>query len=105
MNKDRLKHFNKWWKVNHHYTPAHTWLVKHSKRTMHNYNIAPEQFDHCRVVMKRYNLSEHKRLNKADAEFLWRLTHPTMNQRRERLLATAVFFEQQRKSVDRKFSK
>ena len=105
MNTERLNNFRRWWKKNHHKHTAHKWLVKHSKRTMHNYNIAPEQYDHCRVVMKRWNLSEYKRLNSRDAEFLWRLTHPTMNQRRERLLATALFFEQQRVEVDRKFSK
>ena len=105
MNHVRLKNFRKWWKINHHHKPGHHWLIKHSQRIMHNYNISPEQFDHTRTVMKRYNLSKYKRLSNEDAEFLWRLTHPTMNQRRERLLATAIFFEEQRKSVDRKFSK
>ena len=105
MNLDRKNRFKKWWKLNHHNVKAHTWLVKHSKRTMHNYNTAPEQYDQCCAVMKRWNLSEYKRLHSNDAEFLWRLTHPSMNQRRERLLATAVFFEEQRKSVNRKFSK
>ena len=72
---------------------------------MHNYNIPPEQFDHTNAVMKRYNLSEYKRLTCADAYFLWRMTHPTINQRRERLLATALFFEEKRQSVDRKLSR
>ena len=93
MNKERHRKFNKWWKTNHHYKIAHRWLVKHSKRCAHNYHIAPEQFDHAISVMKRYNLGEYKRLTKADAYFLWRLTHPTINERRERLLASAAFFE------------
>ncbi len=93
MNKDRHRKFDKWWKTNNHYKLAHRWLIKHSKRCIHNYHIAPEQFDQAKKVFKRYNLSEYKRLNKTDAYFLWRLTHPTMNARRERLLASAAFFE------------
>ena len=72
---------------------------------MHNYNIPPEQFDHTVKLIKRYNLSEYKRLNAKDAYFLWRLTHPSMNERRERLLATAIFFEEKRVAVDRKLSR
>jgi len=105
MNIERSNNFNRWWAKNHHTKPAHYWLIKHSKRIMHNYNIAPEQFDYTIKIMKRYNLSEHKRLSCDDAYFLWRMTHPTINQRRERLLSTAMYFEEQRKSVDRKFSK
>jgi len=93
MNQGRLTKFNRWWKTNHHYKIAHRWLVKHTRRCMHNYHIAPEQFDHAKSVLKRYNSSEYKRLNRADAYFLWRLTHPTMNGRRERLLASAAFFD------------
>lgn len=102
MNYSRDTEFKKWWKLNHHHQPSHKWLVKHSKRCMHNYHIAPEQYDWCCSVMKRWNLSEYKRLSHADAKFLWRLTHPTMNARRERLLASATFFAE---NVDRKFSK
>ena len=91
MNTTRYSLFRKWWKKNHHHTPGHKWLVKHSKRCMHNYAIAPEQFDHAKTVLKRYNLSKFNRLSYADAYFLWRLTHPTVNARRERLLATAAF--------------
>jgi len=105
MNKNRLNNFKRWWSKNHHFKPAHYWLIKHSKRCMHNYNIPPEQFDHVVAVMKRYNLSKYKRLSNLDAQFLWRLTHPTINERRERLLATAIFFEEKSVSVNRKFSK
>lgn len=93
MNGQRKSKFNKWWGKNHHYPLAHRWLIKHSKRCIHNYHIAPEQFDHAKKIFKRYNLSEYKRINKGDAAFLWRLCHPTMNERRERLLASAAFFE------------
>jgi hypothetical protein len=105
MNTERNNNFRRWWKKNHHTKPAHYWLIKHSKRTMHNYNIAPEQFDYTNKIMKRYNLSLYKRLSCEDALFLWRLTHPSMNQRRERLLATAVFFEEKRVAVNRKLSR
>jgi len=105
MNTTRLKAFRKWWKKNHHTVVAHHWLVKHSRRVMHNYNAPPEQFDHANKIMKRYNLSKYKRLNYEDAEFLWRLTHPTMNHRRERLLATAVFLQEKVEDSGRKFSK
>ena len=105
MNTERLNNFRRWWKKNHHKQTAHKWLVKHSKRTMHNYNIAPEQFDHCRVVMKRWNLSEFKRLNHKDAQFLWRLIHPTMNVRRQRLLSSAAYFQAAAEGINRKFSR
>jgi len=105
MNTERNNNFNRWWKVNHHTKPAHYWLIKHSKRCMHNYNIAPEQYDQTMKIMKRFNLSEYKRLSCDDARFLWRMTHPTINQRRERLLSTAMFFEEKRKEIGRKFSK
>jgi hypothetical protein len=93
MNQGRLTKFRKWWKTNNHYKLAHRWLIKHSKRCIHNYHIAPEQFDHAISIIKRYNKGEYKRLAKADAYFLWRLVHPTLNARRERLLATAAFFD------------
>ena len=92
MNNQRISKFNKWWNTNHHYTLAHRWLIKHSRRVMHNYMIAPEQFDQAKVIQKRYNNSEYKRINKTDATFLWRLIHPTMNERRERLLASATYY-------------
>ena len=81
------------------------WLTKHSKRLLFNYNTAPEQFDQAMSILKRFNLSEYKRLNKADAQFLWRLTHPTMNERRERLLATALFLQEKVESNSKKVSK
>ena len=105
MNIDRLLKFKQWWKRNHHSVNAHMWLTKHSKRLLFNYNTAPEQFDQAMSILKRFNLSEYKRLNKADAQFLWRLTHPTMNERRERLLATALFLQEKVESSGRKFSK
>ncbi len=94
MNRNRLTEFRRWWNKNHHNKAAHHWLCKHSNRCMHNYMIAPEQFDYAKKILKRYHLSEYKRLNCEDAQFLWRLTHPTLNERRERLLASAAFFEQ-----------
>ena len=105
MNIDRLLKFKQWWKRNHHSVNAHMWLTKHSKRLLFNYNTAPEQFDQAMSILKRFNLSEYKRLNKADAQFLWRLTHPTMNERRERLLATALFLQEKVESNSKKVSK
>ena len=105
MNALRRTKFKKWWGKAHHDVKAHTWMVKHTKRCIHNYNVAPNQYDHAVKIMKRWNLSEFKRLSNEDAQFLWRLIHPTINERRERLLATAMYFEEQRLLVGRKFSK
>ena len=105
MNLDRLQKFDRWWAKNHHAVKAHTWLVKHTKRVMHNYNIAPEQFDHATKIIKRYNLSMYKRLNNKDAEFLWRLTHPSPGARHVRLLATAVFLQEKIEASGRKMGK
>lgn len=105
MNRDRLSKFKQWWKKNHHSINAHMWLTKHSKRVIHNYNVAPEQYSQAIKILKRFNLSEYKRLTRIDAEFLWRLTHPTLNARRERLLATAIFLQEKVESSGRKFGK
>tara|TARA_B110000459_G_C16257110_1_gene336106 strand:- start:270 stop:602 length:333 start_codon:yes stop_codon:yes gene_type:complete len=105
MNSQRLEKFNKWWKKSHHDTKSHYWLAKHSRRVSHNYHTPPEQYDHLCSIMKRYNLGEYKRFSKKDAEFLWRLIHPTMNHRREKLLSSALFFQEQAEAVKRKFSK
>lgn len=105
MNRDRLSKFKQWWKKNHHSVNAHVWLTKHSKRCVHNYNVAPEQYDHTIKILKRFNCSEYKRLRCEDAEFLWRLTHPSLSERRERLLSTAVFLQEKVEASGRKFSK
>ena len=105
MNIDRIQKFDRWWAKNHHAVKAHTWLVKHTKRVMHNYNIAPEQFDHATKLLKRWNLSEFKRLNNKDAQFLWRLTHPSESKRKMRLLATAVFLQEKIEASGRKMGK
>ena len=105
MNVERINNFLRWWKKNHHNHKAHHWLTKHSKRVVHNYNVAPEQFDHAITIIKRYNNSEYKRLTRTQAKFLWRLVHPSINERRERLLATAVFLQEKVAASGRKFSK
>lgn len=105
MNISRIQKFDRWWAKNHHNVRAHTWLTKHTKRVMHNYNIAPEQFDHATKLLKRWNLSEFKRLNNKDAQFLWRLTHPSESKRKMRLLATAVFLQEKIEASGRKMSK
>lgn len=105
MNRARIAKFEKWWNKTHHHTGSHMWLTKHTKRIIHNYNIAPEQYDHAVSILKRFNLSDYKRLKKEDAEFLWRTIHPSMNERRERLLATALFLQEKVEINNRKFSK
>ena len=72
---------------------------------IHNYNVAPEQYTHAQNIMKRYNCGEYNLLNKTDAKFLWRTTHPSINERRERLLSTAIFLQEKVEASGRKFSK
>ena len=91
----RQAQFERWWKTNHKRKTAHKWLVKHTKRIMHDYNLPPECWDHCKTVLTRYNLSEYKRLHSADAAFLWRVTHPLQHEKVTRLLATAEFLREQ----------
>ena len=73
---------------------------------MTDYNIAPETWDHTKAVCKRYNLSEYKRLCETDARFLWRVTHPVMDERISRLQSTAEFYRAERdlKKNERKHS-
>jgi len=105
MNMKRLAKFDRWWNKNHHNPKAFTWMTKNAKRICHNYNVPAEQYTHTQNIIKRFNCSEYKRINRKDAEFLWRLLHPSMNHRRERLLSTALFLQEKAESVNRKFSK
>jgi hypothetical protein len=92
----RRAQFERWWRKNHTNKRAHHWLTKHTKRVMTDYNIAPEAWDQCKAILKRYNLSEYKRLHSGDALILWRITHPLPDEKYNRLLTTAMFFEEQR---------
>jgi len=92
----RIKRFNKWWSLNKTHRPSHHWLVKHTRRIVYDYNIAPDAWDRAKHISKRYALSEYKKLSRSDAWFLWRITHPLHSERIERLLATAVFLDEKR---------
>jgi len=105
MNIERNKSFNKWWNKNHHHVNSHMWLTKTTARIVHNYNTPPEAYSHAKTILKRFNLSQYKRLTKEDAGFLWRLTHPSLSERNMRLLATAAFLQEKADLVKRKFSK
>lgn len=99
MQKDqqkRIKQFSKWWKNNKTHRPSHRWLTKHTLRCLHDYALAPEQWTVGKAIIKRYNLSEYKVLSRSNAWTLWRLTHPLHNERVERILATAMFYEEKR---------
>lgn len=101
----RKAQFEKWWRKAHNNKRAHHWLTKHTKRIMTDYNIAPECWDQCKTIIKRYNLSEYKRLHSADAWFLWRITHPLPDEKYHRILTTAMFLEEQRKLLKKERGK
>jgi len=105
MNAGRKSKFEKWWGQNSHRTTGHTWLTKHARRVLHNYNAPPEQYSHTLTIIKRYNLSVYKRLSKTDAYFLWRLIHPSMSVRATILKSTADFLQTKVDATNRKFSK
>ena len=102
--KQRKSHFEKWWSKNYCRVAAHHWMVKNLNRVIHNYNNPPEVFYHSKNIIKRYNNSEYKRLHKEDARFAWRILHPNMNKRRERLLSTALYLQEQIEKSGRKMS-
>jgi len=105
VNIPRKQGFKKWWNKNHHHVNSHMWLTKATARILHNYNTPPEAYSHSKTILKRFNLSAYKRLTKLDAEFLWRLTHPSTADRHLRLLATATFLQEKAELAKRKFSK
>lgn len=105
MNVERLHKFDRWWKKNHHHVNSHVWLTRNLNRIIHNYNTPPEAYAQAKTVLKRFHLSKYKRLNKEDAEFAWRLLHPSANERNLRLLATAAFLQTKADEAGRKFSK
>ena len=89
--RKRQKEFVKWWGMNKTHRPSHKWLIKHTARVLHSYDLHPNNWDHAKKITKRYNLSEYKRLNRSDAWYLWRITHPLHSERVERILATGAF--------------
>ena len=90
----RIEIFHKWWRLNKTHRPSHHWLVRHTKRIMYLYSIAPEAWDVAKHITKRYELSDYKKLSRSNAWFLWRITHPLHNERIERLMASAVFLDE-----------
>lgn len=92
LSESRQKRFIKWWSRNSHRQTAHYWLTKTSQRVLHEYAVPPNMWDECKRIIKRYNLSEHKRISQTDAYTLWRLVHPLMTERIQRLTATAAHY-------------
>lgn len=90
----RRDRFKAWWKRNENNLRAHKWLVKHSKRCIHDYSVHPEAFTVVTAIAKRYHLSTYKRLNKPNAWTLWKISHPLHNERIERVLATGAFLRE-----------
>lgn len=97
-SESRQKKFTQWWKKNSHNPRAHHWLTKHSQRVLHSYAVPPDMWDHSKNIIKRYNLSEFKRIKMEDAYTLWRLVHPLMDERIKRLELTAAHFEAMEKN-------
>ena len=96
---EKRKNFDKWWKKNSHNQRGHHWMTKNAQRILHEYAVPPEMFQECKRIIKRYNLSEYKRMNSTDAYTLWRLIHPDMNERIQRLATTAAYYAAQKEEL------
>lgn len=89
-----IKHnFVKWWSVNHHRKPSHTWLCRNARRVSYAYNLEPAAFEDVQYITKRFYASEWPRLSSKEAWKLWKLCHPTITERNERLLSTAEYLD------------
>ena len=91
--KRRGIRFKGWWNINHARPKAHTWLVKTATRVSCDYALNPTAWEDVKFIAKRFNLSEYKKLKKSDAWKLWKYTHPTVDERRKRLIVTAHHFD------------
>lgn len=89
----RKKHFNRWWGKNHHRSKAQVWLAYHARTFGFAYALPPEAFSHIQTITKRFFSSEHRRLKKTDAWYLWKITHPLTNDRIKRMMATAEYLK------------
>ncbi len=87
----RRRNFRKWWGKNHHKRKAHTWLCYHARNTVFTYAFTPEKFGVVQTITKRYFKSEFPRLRERDAWILWKMTHPTHNNR-QKLLETHAHY-------------
>lgn len=104
-SENRQKRFLKWWKKNSHNPRGHHWLVKHSQRVLHDYAVPPDMWTECKRIIKRYHLSEYKRINMTDSYTLWRVCFPLMDERIKRLETTAAHFGamvEQHKKISKK---
>ena len=89
QSEKRQKNFNRWWNKNHHRNKAHVWLAYYARTFAFSYALPPESFSTVQIITKRFFSSEHRRLKKSEAIFLWRITHPLSNDRNKLMLATA----------------
>ena len=89
QSEKRQKNFSKWWRKNHHRHKAHVWLAYYARNFAFSYALPPEAFGTVQTITKRFFASEHKRLKKSEAIFLWRITHPLSNDRNKIMLRTA----------------
>lgn len=89
MSESRRRQFDKWWRFNHHRTNAHVWLCKTAKRVNFAYMLPPVLHDDVHYICKRFNMSEYRRLPSKHAWQLWKIVHPTSNQRQRTKVKTA----------------
>jgi len=89
QKQKRRQKFAGWWKRNHHHTSAHIWLSYHARNWAYTYALPPESFSEIQRVTKRFFKSEHKRLSQNHAWYLWKVTHPLLDDRIAQLAATA----------------
>lgn len=92
----RKNNFARWWTKNHHRSKAHVWLAYHARTFGFAYALPPEAFNEVQKITKRFFASDHRRLNKKSAWFLWKITHPLSNERNQRMLATAEYLKIQK---------
>lgn len=91
--RSRRTRFASWWHRNHHKQQAHRWLTKNSSRIAKCFYLPPDLYEDVSYICKRFAKSEHKRLTQKDAWTLWRVCHPTVNQRTQSLAQTAIMVD------------
>ena len=93
---ERRTHFDRWWRKNHSRKQAHHWLAYHARRIAQTYCFGPELFDYVQTLTRAFFKSQYRKLSKTEAWELWRLTHPGVTERTQRLREAGEYYAAKR---------
>lgn len=92
--KTRKQHFARWWSRNHHNEKAQKWLVRNAKRVIHTFYLHPAIHEDVHYISKRFFESNWPRLKQMEAWTLWKVCHPSKNERNTAIIETTKVLDE-----------